>query len=425
VLDLICSLSSEANFVTILYGMDQMSASSKIRRLSIQNVKEDNSMTLATRSMKQVRSIVVLLQDTSLIPVFRSFQVLRVMDLQYCDLSQGYNLKCLGNLFHLRYLGLGSTGIVELPEEIGNLKFLQILDIRGNQIDCLPSNVVQLKHLMCLKIDDSTRVSNGIGSLTSLELLEDISIDDSNIHILEELGQLTELRVLDITLDEWNDKLVECLPKLQKIQGLSLGVPQHQKNIGGLDAWVAPRCLRRLCIQSVCWFSTLPEWMNPSHLPCLSILSIAVREVQQRDLDILGNLHALRELNLVVGHDELGIFGGFVIGAGSFPCLRYCDFRGFVGPIVFQQGAMPRLRALCSGFFVREAIEIGSSDGVVGLDFGLGILPSLQYIFFLLDSEGASEEEVKKLKAKLWHASKIHPNRPRLLIDGCSEDQDE
>jgi len=312
---------------------------------------------------------------------------------------------------------------VELHEEIGNLKFLQILDIQENQIACLPSNVVQLKHLMCLKIEGSTRVSNSIGSLTSLEVLSHIRVDDSNIHILEELGQLTELRVLEITLDEWNDKLVECLPKLQNIQDLYFWVPQHQKNIGGLDAWVAPRCLRRLRIQSVCWFSTLPEWMNPSHVPCLSILSIAVREVQQRDLDILGNLHALRQLNLVVGHDELGIFGGFVIGAGSFPCLRYCDFRGFVGPIVFQQGAMPRLRTLCSGFFVREAIEIGSSDGVVGLDFGLGILPSLQYIFFLLDSEGASEEEVKKLKAKLWHASKIHPNRPRLLIDGCSEDQ--
>jgi hypothetical protein len=35
VLDLICSLSSEANFVTILNGKDQMSPSSKIRRLSI------------------------------------------------------------------------------------------------------------------------------------------------------------------------------------------------------------------------------------------------------------------------------------------------------------------------------------------------------------------------------------------------------
>jgi hypothetical protein len=197
VLDLVCSLSSEANFVTILNGMDQMSPSSKIRRLSIQNGKEDNSMTLATRSLQQVRSVIVLRSATSQMPVLRGFQVLRVMDLQDCDLSHGYLLnKCLRDLFHLRYLGLCNTRIVELCEEIGSLQFLQILDIRGNEISCLPSNVVQLKHLTCLDTDLSTRVPNGIGSLTSLETLSQLRVDDSNIDILEELSQLTELRVL-------------------------------------------------------------------------------------------------------------------------------------------------------------------------------------------------------------------------------------
>ena len=73
VLDLICSLSSEANFVTILNGMDQMSPRSKIRRLSIQNGKEDNSMTLATRSLQQISSVIVLRSATSQIPVLRKF----------------------------------------------------------------------------------------------------------------------------------------------------------------------------------------------------------------------------------------------------------------------------------------------------------------------------------------------------------------
>jgi len=124
-----------------------------------------------------------------------------------------------------------------------------------------------------------------------------------------------------------------------------------------------------------------------------------------------------------VGHEELRILGEFVIGAGSFACLVSCDFSGFVGPIVFQQGAMPRLRTLCSRFSVREAIEIGRRHGGLGLDFGLGLLPSLQDIDFSLDYKGASEEEVKKLKGNLWHASKIHPNHPSLQINGCSEDE--
>ena len=57
VLDLICFLSSEANFVTILNGKDQVSPSSKIRRLSIQNGKEDDSATLTHRSLQQVKVI--------------------------------------------------------------------------------------------------------------------------------------------------------------------------------------------------------------------------------------------------------------------------------------------------------------------------------------------------------------------------------
>jgi hypothetical protein len=294
VLDLICSLSSEANFVSILNGKDQMSPSSKIRRLSIQNGKEDNSTTLTHRSLQQVRSVVVLQPVSIPIQVFQSFHVLRVLDLQHCDLSHGYSLnKCLGSLFHLRYLGLRNTRIVELPKEIGNLQFLQAVDIRYNKIACLPSNVVQLKRLMCLNMDKSTRVPNRIGSLTSLEELSHLWVDDSNMHITEELGQLTELRVLYISLDKWNGMLTECLHKMQKIRHLSTRIDHYSRNVGGLDAWVAPRCLRSLDTKQCSWFSTLPAWMNRSHLPWLSSLSIAVREVQQGDLDSLGNLHAL------------------------------------------------------------------------------------------------------------------------------------
>jgi len=126
---------------------------------------------------------------------------------------------------------------MELPEEIGNLQFLQMLDTRYNQISCLPSNVLQLKHLMCLDMHLSTKVPNCIGRLTSLEKLSVLSVDESNIDIIEELGQLTELRVLDILLHEWNGKLdFECLRKLQKIQDLVMWGLGDQRNVGGLDA---------------------------------------------------------------------------------------------------------------------------------------------------------------------------------------------
>jgi hypothetical protein len=62
-----------------------------------------------------------------------------------------------------------------------------------------------------------------------------------------------------------------------------------------------------------------------------------------------------------------------------------------------------------------------SSNGDV--DLGLGNLPSLQEIMLWLDCKGAREEEVKGLKALLWHATKTHPNHPSLQINGHSENE--
>jgi len=53
---------------------------------------------------------------------------------------------------------------------------------------------------MCLYIESYTKLPNGIGSLTSLEELLFLRIDDSITDITDELGQLTGLRVLSIVL---------------------------------------------------------------------------------------------------------------------------------------------------------------------------------------------------------------------------------
>ena len=156
--------------------------------------------------------------------------------------------------------------------------------------------------------------------------------------------------------------------------------------------------------------------MNPSFVPVLTCLRIAVRELHQVDLDILGRLPALRSLWLKVDNKNLGILQGLIVSPGSFPCLEFCHFFKFVWPVVFQKGAMPRLAwlGLWRLFYAREARGIGSSDG--GLDLGLGNLPSLQDVKAMLRCEGASKEEAEQAKAALTHAAEMHPNHPRLHI---------
>ncbi|CAL4957680.1 unnamed protein product [Urochloa decumbens] len=414
VLDLIRSLSNEENFVSVLNDTGNTSPPNAIRRLFLQNAKEDHSMTWTNKSLQQVRSVFVFPSALALMPVLDSFRVTRVLDLHGCNLSKSYSLKHLGNLFHLRYLGLRGTNIAQLPEEIGNLSFLQTLDITRNKISSLPPTFVQLRNLMFLYIDWSARLPSGIGKMTCLEYLL-LRIDDSTMDAIEEMGQLLELRVLRIVFNKWNNNLVEYRSKLQKIKNLYIEVIDGRRSIGGLDAWVAPQHLCRLNTVRSCWFSTLPAWMSQSVLPNLSFLWIAVRELQLKDLEILGRLPVLHSLELEVDHVSLGVCGRFNIGVGLFPCLVYCKFWGFVEPVVFQQGAMPRLRELYLDlFFMWEARETTTSDG--GPDLSLGNLPLLQNVFIEFRSEVASTEEVEQVKATLRRAAEIHPNHPRLTM---------
>ncbi|TVU24128.1 hypothetical protein EJB05_26526, partial [Eragrostis curvula] len=156
---------------------------------------------------------------------------------------------------------------------------------------------------------------------------------------------------------------------------------------------------------------------DPSHVRDLSSLHIAVREIRQEDLKVLGRMPNLRDLDLEVGHEDLGIIKRFVFDDGSFPCLVRCELWGFVVPVVFQQGAMPRLTWLNFAFFPWEARKSTDSNG--GFDMGLGNLPSLKIVDILLRARDSSKEEMEKAEAALKQATKIHPNRPSIHLSSA------
>ncbi|CAN6329917.1 unnamed protein product [Urochloa humidicola] len=259
-LDFICDLSSEENFVTILDVIEKTTPfKRKIRRLSLQ---KSTTTWLSRTSMRQVRSFTIFSPAAyQMLPLSR-FRALRVLDLEGCCLGESshLNLRNIGNLLHLRYLGLRDTSAHELPREIGKLQFLQIIDL-GKTSATLPSCVVWLEHLICLYVSPD---------------------------LVKELGHLTNLRTLDICWGGSEKKkedhaLVESLCNLRKLQSLEIrGTGNH---VYLSRDWVPPPNLRRLVLRG--WMQTLPTWFDSSSLPLLSYLHINVREVWLEDIQTL------------------------------------------------------------------------------------------------------------------------------------------
>uniref|UniRef100_A0ACD5VKW1 Uncharacterized protein n=2 Tax=Avena sativa TaxID=4498 RepID=A0ACD5VKW1_AVESA len=418
VLDLICSLSSEENFVTILDSTERKMPNTwtKVRRLSIQNSKVD----VDTTWMTHVKSLTVFSNGNNAEEELNisSFQVLCVLDLEGCDISEiGY----VGKLLHLRYLGLKHTKVEELPMEIGKLQLLQTLDLRSTRIRKLPQSVVRLRRLMCLYVALNMMLPLGIGNLTSLQVLEghediDLSLGMLNLHVVKDLGCLTKLRVLRFTLGS-NDEsmlkaLMESLSNLDKLEILHIFLDSINADVMA-EAWMPSSQLRILKIFSpTCLFLTLPAWITPSLLPLLSYLYIGVDVVRPRDIQLLGMLPALRYLELWDGgyFTREHVVEMSVVTADAFPCATECHFNNVaVVPSIFPQGAAPRLKTLRFDF---PAMWIARAD----FDLDLGHLPSLEIVWVNLFCKGASDREVREAEAALVVAGDNHPNHPILHI---------
>lgn len=151
VLDLICFLSNEEQFLTKLSRQNPMSLPNKVRRLSIQISQQEDVEQLATMSFSfsHVRSLTVF----GFMPTLATFVVLRVLDLSYCKEVKNEHCKNIYNMFHLRYLSLRDTSITDIPADISNLKVLQVLDISENSIQELPSTIIHLQQLLHLHVD--------------------------------------------------------------------------------------------------------------------------------------------------------------------------------------------------------------------------------------------------------------------------------
>jgi len=419
VLDLICSLSREECFVTTILGdtkQETYSGGSKVHRLSLQNT------TWPTMELPKLRSLAIFSGDIiNSMPSFPCYHLLRVLDLEDCSLKDIPSLSFVGNLFHLRYLVLRNTEYAgELPSETGKLQLLQTLDLCGTFINKeLPSSIVGLRRLMCLALDWSICLPNGLRNLTSLEVLRYAIVDSAQI--AEELGHLTQLRILSIGPPVMDREagchegickaLVESLGKLQKIRHLKLLSGSMVMNLEG-----SVESLGNLSFLRIIITSRLPTWINPGSLPLLSSLYITVAQMRREDIQVLGMLQALRVLKMRLGlaSDNLQVLGRFAVGPDAFPCARVCRFYGFqTVPSMFPPGAMPRLEEFHFEITLYDFLEgeFISTDGLA-----LHHLPSLRSVGVRLYPRHVTiqQELGMKVKEKLSEEADAHPNHPTL-----------
>ncbi|XP_022684889.1 disease resistance protein RPP13 isoform X2 [Setaria italica] len=473
VLDLICALSYEENFVTISSNDDEGTSphQNRVRRLALQNrimkqTQQDDHMDIA-----QVRSLVAYSSDIQSWVLHPSFKLLRVLDVaQYKMPEPGWQgLKHLGNLLHLRYLGLryvqgGESGINQLPEEIGKLKFLQTLHLHGSYVKVLPSAICQLTQLVCLRGDFSTCVPDGsiLRKVTSLEYLC-IRIDnldeESQRQFMKDVGNQSELRVLNISVGHLKgivqSDLVHSLGNLHKLQHLELRDYKGEAAMREWDRAVFPGHLQHLELTSVP-FRQLSSGISPMHLPILHYLCLRVDHMDERGLRALGALPELRFLILSTRRPSMACMATVAnintVVDGFFKKLRCCKLYGWMVQLVLneystgvsfsiwngmgatafgtktkdecsrsiaQQPVMPNLQELWFDVPVRALYKDG--NGSCG-DLGLECLPSFCSVKIAVDCEGASIDDVEKVEAELRNTSQLHPNGPRIILKRRKDD---
>ncbi|KAJ4796105.1 Disease resistance protein [Rhynchospora pubera] len=133
--------------------------------------------------------------STEAIPteLFIKLKYVRVLDLNRRDISALPD--AIGNLKQLRYLNLSGTRISNLPHTISKLRNLQTLRLKNcDALDGLPKGITRLVNLRHLEASIRlVRKIAGIGSLTSLQELEEFSVRKGKGYSIKELGDMTEL----------------------------------------------------------------------------------------------------------------------------------------------------------------------------------------------------------------------------------------
>jgi Leucine-rich repeat (LRR) protein len=168
----------------------------------------------------QLKELSIEENGLSLIPeTYYNLKNLRCLNLNKND------LKCLSREFfqsfqYLTILWLNNCGLLYLPNEIENLKFLETLGAKSNSLQELPENFGALINLKWLNLEEN-QLDSLPKSFSNLKYLHVLNLGSNKLDKLPQLiyekNQLTTLLIHKNLIKSINDEDVLCLSSLQRV----------------------------------------------------------------------------------------------------------------------------------------------------------------------------------------------------------------
>ncbi|PUZ72058.1 hypothetical protein GQ55_2G362800 [Panicum hallii var. hallii] len=279
------------------------------------------------------------------------FRLLTVLNLWFIEMNKLPD--SVTNLHNLRYLGIRSTLVEDLPRDLGKLQKLQTLDCKLSMVRRLPSSTTKLKslrHLILFTRETAdfwkafpgtvVQLPEGLENLTSLQTLKYVQADTETVR---SLASLEKMRSLD--LSGLDPSLTADLPSsISRMRCLlRLGLEMEPDAVLDLETVTPPPLkLQKLALAGRLAGGKLPSWT--SSLTSLTQLRLSGCEIAEDSLLLLAALPRLVNLSLIAAYHGRNM----TFARGSFPTLQKLTLQDLpnLDHVVFLQGCLVNLHDL-------------------------------------------------------------------------------
>jgi disease resistance protein RPM1 len=407
--------AKELNFSQVLEALNT-TFHGKIRCLSIHNAKED---VFETSEYSRVRSIFLFnineMPKSFIAKLFKKFKLLKVLDFE--DAPIDFLPQEVGNLFHLKYLSLRRTKVKILPKSVGRLHNLQTLNVVETPVRELPIEIFslyKLRHILAhshdLEIKRSfysvrgVKVHERVGCLNELQELSIIEANHHGVSLFEELGKLSQLRMLGISnmTAKRGRALCDSIQKMVHLNILGVLSISEDEIIDLESISSPPPFLKHIYLRGR--LKKLPNWIPElQNLVTLILLFSSLEEHPLSCVQALPNL-----LNLSLNHAYDGEQLHFE--KCGFQKLKRLTLREMkkLKMVEIDRGSLPSL----------EQLEIGPCPQMKEVPAGIQHLKSLK----ILDFYEMDREFVLRMQPDggedYWKVKKVITIRLRYRIKG-------